>query len=189
MGWPVTSVRKPEERILVKRKTFIDCLAETVSWCAARVDESDPKWCLRSDCLRPVGEYYSEDDPSLWNSKQTIATAMEKRRELLGVAPASSVKKGPLYGGRLLICWYDYTNHNGLSAEYSRWYFDMMDNPPWDTWVAAIGEGVVAWVPPGFKGHASSGVEVACLGTFDWLDEPTPALRERVPRWLLRMAV
>ena len=111
---------------------FSSFVEATVSWCSDKVDVTKPRECLRSKELRTVVEKNGEDPAAVWNSSSLISTALSKRNELSKSNP--KIKQT----GRVLLCAYDYTNHNGLTDMETKGYIDEHDNPPWDTWICEI---------------------------------------------------
>lgn len=173
---------------MIESMAFTQQLVETIAWCEIRVDIANPKWCLRSKALRPDYDYESPDDPTFWNDAQIIQSVIDCRRNLLPISETSTPPTTGLHGGRLLLCFFEETNHNYGSAGESQWFFDGFDNPPWNTWVACIGDALVSWVPPQFLDLAAEGMAVECCQMLMWLEKPLPQLltkeSRQIPPWL-----
>jgi hypothetical protein len=175
---------------MINAATFAEQLAETIAWCKPRVDITDPKWCLRSTALKPDYEYDSADDPTLWNEVNIIQSVVQRRQHAMaGIEPTTLPTTG-LHGGRLLLCYFDETNHNYGSAEESEWFYDGYDNPPWDTWVAWLDNALISWVPPQFMDLASGGMAVECCQMLMWLEQPFSYVLDdkprQIPSWLMQ---
>ena len=104
--------------------TFAQQLAETIAWCKPRVDLTDPKWCLRSTELKPDCNYDSADDPTLWNDAHIVQSVVQRRQHAIAGIETTTPPSTGLHGGRLLLCYFDETNHNYGPAEESRWFYD-----------------------------------------------------------------
>lgn len=173
---------------MIDAATFAQQLAETIAWCKPRVDITEPRWCLRSRVLRPDYNYDSADNPTLWNDANIVHSVVQRRQHAItGIGMTSSLSAG-LQGGRLLLCYFDETNHNYGSAEESQWFYDGHDNPPWDTWVACLDDVLISWVPQQFMNLASGGMSVECCQMLMWLEQPFPCVLDdnprQIPGWL-----
>jgi hypothetical protein len=165
--------------------TFSKRFAETIAWCKPRVDITDPKWCLRSAALKPDYNYDSPDDPTLWNDASTIQSVIHCRQHALAETEMPTPPSTDLHGGRLLLCYFEETNHNYGSAKESRWFYDGHDNPPWDTWVACLDGALISWVPPHFMDLAAGGMAVECCQMLMWLEQPLSYVLDDKPREIL----
>jgi hypothetical protein len=163
------------------RETLIVRLREAVTWCAPRLRTEDPKWSLRSKELCPPVEFRDEDRLTFWNEAELVEHVVHARARLM---QGQNILDITLSGGRLLLCYFDDTNHNYLSASESEWYFDGFDNPPWDSWIGCSDGILVSWVPPEFLKHAEKGVDVECVDMLMWADSPSRA----APKWLVKAA-
>ena len=172
--------------------TFSRQLAETIAWCEPRVDAYDPKWCLRSDALKPNYDYYSSDEPTIWNDIKIIQSIVDRRQRALAAHETTITSPADLHGGRLLMCYFDKTNHNQCSADESRWFYDGNDNPPWDTWVAPVNDALVSWVPPQLLDLATEGMAVECCQMLMWLEQPLSYILDdkprQIPDWLKQLS-
>ena len=190
---------------------FVKRLNETIAWCVARVDVNDPKYCLRSERLRPDYAFDSEPeyDLDIWATTQMIDKVVETRSQLL--TPLSAIGTATeidLAGGRLLIHFLDESNHNGLTADITSFFLDNNDTPPWDTWVGAfIPESLahqppnevpiaysflISWVPPAFLKTVHEATEFECVGMLRWADAPredeSPVHSSSIPMWLQKLS-
>jgi hypothetical protein len=157
-------------------------LAETMAWCARRIDVSAPKVSLRSDDLRPHADY-DDDGITIWIEPEMIDRLVEARARI-------AMRRGvTVPDGRLLLCYYEENNHNWASAEASQWFFDGHDNPPWDTWVGRCDNALVAWVPAPFLHLAQAGIETECMGMLDWADSASRMEWRTTPAWLSALAL
>jgi hypothetical protein len=182
---------------------FVKQLAESRLWCQPRARVGDPELCLRSSDLRPDLETYYSEDRAIWVHPAMIREVVHKRHIALA-SRHQRVELVDLTGatGRLLLCAYDYTNHNGATADETSYFLDDHDVPPWDSWVAEVqGLGkasspaamggawpptldstlgreppnqglLVSWIPAEFIGLVERGLEVECVGMLCWADTP-----------------
>ena len=182
---------------------FLRQLAETRLWCQARANVDDPEHCLRSSELRPVLEANGSEDRAIWLHPKMIGDVARRRHIALS---SSGVKDDSMSTveatGRVLLCAYDYTNHNAATAVTTNYFLDEHDVPPWDCWVGevrglgsasapgSIGEAwpptldstlgqkppnqglLVCWIPTEFIGVVDRGLEVECIGMLCWADMP-----------------
>ena len=139
-------------------------LKQTIAWCQARADATNPKQCLRSAELAPrvlEGSY-----------QQAVASVARSRifelshaRESIGEPSVSSVNPEQLlayFPNAELAC--------GTAELETRGYFDVHNTPPWDTWIAlfldsapdhdSYGVCLVSWVPSQFESQVDAGIEV-----------------------------
>ena len=198
---------------------FSKFLETTISWCANKIDATNPRECLRSKELQAVVEEAGEDPSAIWNSSKLISSVLQKRNEL------SKTTFQQRQNGRVLLCAYDYTNHNALTDFETNGYIDEHDNPPWDTWICEIhcegggsskidygeswppnigsilGDGdpfhfvLAAWVPEEFEPLVQKAIEVECVGMLFWADSIypessiAPKYNEVLPKWFQGMYV
>ena len=184
--------------IACNSEQFLLALRKTVSWCNGKIDASQPKSCLRSDELRTIIEKNGQDPNAVWNSSRLISDVLQERDAQIVEQTSEKID------GRVLLCAYDYTNHNALTDSETEGYFDEHDNPPWDTWIceipclsglssksdyreswppnigSALGDGgpfeviLAAWVPKVFIGAVDRAIEVECVGMLLWADSKYP---------------
>jgi hypothetical protein len=190
---------------------FIKRLHETIVWCVSRVNTSNPKYCLRSDELRPDYEFSSEPDydVDVWADVQMINKVVDSRSQLMPAAALGTEVDIDLAGGRLLIHFLDESNHNCLTADITSYYLDFNDTPPWDTWVQAfIPEALahqsldsvpiayaflISWVPPEFLETVNEATEAECVGMLMWADAPRRwdgphDYADSIPMWLQKLS-
>jgi hypothetical protein len=132
---------------------FAAQLGETVEWCQDRADIVDPEHCLRSSELQPELGPYDGSVTALWVNSEMIEGVVQRRKQLLRSRgwSGSNDLTAAMRGGRLLLCAYEYTNHNGATAGDTSGFFDDHDVPPWDTWVGEVA-GLPGRDPPGTWG-------------------------------------
>ena len=122
-------------------------LAETIAWCAGRVDVGNPRDCLRSPALLPDDNrnYYqawcltdTDDGKTRTQSEvQGLVSAVATRRADL--LRADGYRPSPLppdlAGGRLLLAEPFNADWSGMAEGESRGFVDVHEVPAWDTWV------------------------------------------------------
>ncbi|MBC7172369.1 MAG: hypothetical protein H5U40_08090 [Polyangiaceae bacterium] len=156
---------------------LLKSLGESVAWCVPRARADHAEGSLRSPSLAPW--------PFAKQPTDAVDSVRMTRRDLLGTI--SIAMTANLRGGRLVL--YDPRRADPRSDAHdaSDGFFDRMETPPWDGWVAFIGEPgrdgyLVAYVPPVLLDTADAGVERA--GGLEWLDASAvglwPWLRQRL---------
>ena len=155
-------------RVFANRSSWkLPELAESAAW--------DLQWVFRSEDLRPETASEIPEDPSLMNFEALIAQALLQLDQMpLPEHPLSQ-------SGRLLLCYYEQTNHNGLTQILSDGYFDFFDNPPWDTWVDHQDGALIAWVPADLIEMVDTVIQDECVGMLMWMDHPRRSLFDRKP--------
>ncbi len=168
-------------------------LAETIAWCVNHASVDNPRDCLRDHQLRPPSFWY----PTEVYPRQAIVEALATRRaaQLLDWRGNNPVKEpaSDLAGGRLLL-YYPYANlDDGASESESHGFFDINNEPPWDTWVCFVQDGqhgseesydhcLVSWIPPQMIGLADAGISVNAEASIIWAaDVSTWAIRCQTP--------
>lgn len=145
-------------------ETILTRLAETIAWCVPRVNQDEPRTCLRSPALRP--------HPLERNRKAVVGSVAVSR--YMGLKHPKKCRASDLANGRLLIYEPDINLAHGLEEGETNGYVDIDNIPPWDTWVAYIYEGesnyLLSWVPPQFVALVTSGIQVSPEECFRWLD-------------------
>ncbi len=146
---------------------LLDVLRETIAWCHPRVDASAPQTCLRSPELRPneLFDLYAKTNK---HNESVVLDVAAQRRALLAEAPPVEPTGAE---GKLLFL--DPSTSTGCQAmdPASGGYFDLDDTPPWDTWVAFVGDRdhanrhdcsssalLVSWVPRELYPRARNGL-------------------------------
>jgi hypothetical protein len=118
---------------------FAAQLAETICWCNDRANVLDAQHCLRSPELQPDLGPHDGSFTALWVNREMIDDVVQRRRQVLRSREGNgSHSPSEMRSGRLLLCAYEYTNHNGLTAGQTAGFFDEHDVPPWDTWVGEV---------------------------------------------------
>jgi hypothetical protein len=156
--------------------TFKWRLAETIAWCAKHVSASDARDSLRSEHWRPPSFWYPE---SIYNPRIVV--------EALGVLRADELRSWPwpkssyplasaddLAGGRLLL--YDpYQNlADGAAKLESKGFFNVDNEPAWDTWVSFIYDPV-KWEKKN---------RIYLQGQYIWSDLPSKYFAECLVSWV-----
>ena len=154
-------------------------LAQTIFWCAPRVDTMYPKTCLRTHELRPrlleENRFYAVD------------TVVNAREAWGGEAIRDAEIPDALGGGRLLIYFPDTDLACGAAEDQTGGFFDVNNVPPWDTWVSYWeddepnvdrfdSEYLIAWVPPAFIESANEGINVNPEECIKWLADTSVEL-------------
>jgi hypothetical protein len=215
---------------------FARQLAETIAWCAPRVDPSRPRECLRSTEVRPdLERHYDTEtrlqpltqvsialnprletehdrDEWIWLTPPLVAALVQRRTRVLESVGATTAAAALVDRGRLLLSFYEYTDHDGATADLTRGYLDINDVPPWDTWVGDVpcvrsrppkmksihtvmgGDNVdrilVSWVPEPFLAVIDAAMKTEAFGMMAWNDDlPTDerafgVWHDLVPPWL-----
>jgi hypothetical protein len=182
---------------------FIQQLAETQRWCQPRTVTQDLEHCLRSPEIRPALELFYSNDRAIWVQTEMIREVTAQRKAKLAQKNEGRSSSPHLANdGRLLLCAYDYTNHNGATAAETDFFLDENDVPPWDTWVGEVtGLGsaralgiwggawpptldstigqvapnqglLVCWIPNEFVRIVEQALEIECVGMLCWADAP-----------------
>lgn len=163
---------------------FLRELGNAVRWCEKRVERLNPKWCLRSSELSPVamGELCNDPTVSLFGKPELVSKVSAKRATALreSLPAVSSVEI--LEGSRILVCRYEESNFNYLSATESLWYLDGHDQPPWDTWIGCWDECLFSWVPKEFVELVERGMTVDCFGVLMWVESANVVVGEHADR-------
>jgi len=181
----------------VSESVFILRLYETIHWCKNRVDLRFPESCLRSALFVPILASHAARWDALCLSSRMIEDLAQTRRR--NMVPNVGELPG-LLNGRILLCAYEYTNHNEAALAATDGYFDGDDVPPWDSWIAEVVSRVhsdagiawhdaskpdvstviecrqpahallAAWVPDPFIPLVQLGMEAECMGMLSWIE-------------------
>ena len=153
-------------------------LAQTIFWCAPRVDKANPSASLRTPKLRP---HLLEE-----NRSSAVDTVVYARESYGGVDIRKATIPRDLGGGRLLIYFPNSDLACGAAEQETAGFFDINNVPPWDTWVAYLQdeynidsfdtEYLIAWVPPEFVSLANQGVDVNPEQCIMWLSDTSVEL-------------
>lgn len=174
IGWLPSRSVEPEPSL----EPFFQSLAEAIIWCRLRRDVSSPQSCLRGP---PFG---TRATASI--DEEFVAAVVAWRRAEVGAVPASS----SVEEGRLLVYFPDANLCDGAAEVESEGFLDVENSPPWGTWVGLFhkelddgrgyGRYLVAWVPPEFLPHASSGIAVNPEECILWLQASELPLKRRL---------
>lgn len=179
-------------------------LAETITWCGKRASLTDPKDCLRTESLRPPSFWYGE---AVYPKQLVVDSLLEQRaKDLRGwqIDDYPTASADSLQGGRLLLYDPDQNLADGAAEDESLGFFNVNNEPAWDTWVSYIrfpdesekrnriylrGEYVwsqlrgdyfnnclVSWIPPQLVDLVTRGVNVNPEQCIAWADDTEIAL-------------
>lgn len=141
-----------------------------------RSEELRPREPLLSDKKRPSAAPYRAQQESVEERRARLVEDVVVRRLALAgsTAPSSS------NGGRVLASWgCNYSLWSGEAQTVSERFFDDLDLPPWDLWLAYeippgrqlyAGHALLAWVPDVLIEIAQRGIESAPGDCISWLD-------------------
>lgn len=178
---------------MVPQLQFSNCLSETIRWCVTRADVNNPKYCLRSEDLRPPTKFDPEQrkdhcDINVWVEGRLVEHVVKERSWILGRHDAQPEILAP-GRGRLLAHFFDYTNNDFLTSDMTNAFLDCYDTPPWDTWVYLVDQEVpllVSWVPPQFISSVDEAIGIQIAEALSWVDEERPySLYDEIPEWLV----
>jgi hypothetical protein len=170
---------------LESEKHFKKRLAQTIFWCASRVDTSNPKDCLRTPELRP--RIFEE---VRFSAVETVAIERE-RYGSVEIRDAQLPKD--LGGGRLLVYFPDVNLCCGTSEDETNGFFDIDNVPAWDTWVAYFASGkrsnasyLISWISPQLVEFVSRGIYVNPEECIVWLADADVSFAQDLRRegWL-----
>jgi hypothetical protein len=190
---------------------FEQRLAETIAWCERQPGIFRRAEYLRSPLLKPTIQTMQgfqlkrvlgmvPSKASLHMVESDEAAAMidatgQRREELLAESYIVPERNTTLAGGRLLAYFVGASAHDGTTASITD-YFDIEDNPPWDTWVYFVAgkEQIVAskknsdfrsvldgstartidyaisWVPPRWIEDVEEAMRSEYMGAIMWID-------------------
>jgi hypothetical protein len=165
--------------------TFATSLRETVAWSTPRIDADNPRWCLRSEQLRPPSDDWEDNNPGLFNQPEYIQYVTATRSRLLADQHFDVLVNNP--AGQLLVVDYNITNHNEATEDESNGFFDWADNPPWDLWVFELDDKLVCWIPAIFVDVVIRSMQVECMDMLHWVT-PDNARLGWHPDWMVNYA-
>ena len=126
-------------------------IAETAAWCRPRASLADPMKSLRSERLAPPADIWDVGAvrPLETFNARFLAQALarqgqvervcKKRSEILQESHFAS--NGPVpKDGQIFIVDVSESMNDGLAEAYTDGFFDVLNVPPWDTWLAYIVE-------------------------------------------------
>lgn len=146
-------------------------LAQTIFWCAPRVDVANPKGCLRTPELRP--RVFERD-------RFSAVDFVAIERELKGGVEFrdAQLPKG-LCGGSLLAYFPETNLYDGAAEIHTDGFLDVDNLSGWDTWIAFFedepetnyGSYLIAWIPPEFVELVSKGIDCNPEECIMWLSD------------------
>jgi hypothetical protein len=146
-------------------------LAQTILWCAPRVDVSNPKDCLRTPELRP--RVFERD-------RFSAVDFVAGERERYGGVEFQDAEVPKGLGGGHLLAYFPETNlYDGAAEIHTDGFLDVDNLPGWDTWVAFFedepetnyGSYLIAWIPPEFIELVSEGIAYNPEECIMWLSD------------------
>ncbi len=146
-------------------------LAQTIFWCASRVDVSKPKECLRTSELSP--RVFERDRFS------AVDFVAIERERYGGIEIRDAQVPKDLGGGRLLAYFPETNLYDGAAEIHTDGFLDVDNLPGWDTWVAFFedepktnyGSYLIAWIPPEFIELVSEGIAYNPEECIMWLSD------------------
>jgi hypothetical protein len=171
---------------------FKQQLAETIAWCAPRVQINDLRNSLRTVLPASVQELWEYDlNMRLVDSAVAIRSALFeasfRRKYTAWKKPVPPLPSG-LAGGRLLVFYPGSAIWDPAAEVESNGYFNGITIPAWDTWVYSGVEVVsrsngdkdieylICWIPPQILEWVDNGIEVDPTECIEWLDKTKPPL-------------
>lgn len=175
----------PETRIAYFRRSLI----ETVTWCQL-TQPGPPDTGFRSRELNPEGNL----DPAHY-SFSLVESVCRRRAELLKERKATLLHD---FGkaGQLLVFYPALSLFDGAAELSSDGYFNVNNEPPWDTWVY-FGETpeslepedyrffLLSWVPDSYLSIAQRGIDANPEGCIEWLSKTAHSIPVRLYSGLL----
>jgi hypothetical protein len=167
---PEPSLSDAQLELLAQRR------GDAARWCSIQAAGGQPlAHALRTPALEPD----LEESASLPALEAALAVLTERRAELIDVTAPGGMNVA--VAGRLLLCEFNMSIGSGESEVESRGFFDVMDRPPWDTWLVAFGrthrsqpdqpiECVLSWVPEIAVETVDAGVSANRCGCLRWVD-------------------
>ena len=161
-------------------------VAEAVFFFRLEPRRNDPNQHTRTTSIAPNGamvlEYETPDGKSEIFRPKTlerqllidqVAAARQKQLEAAGmIVPTKTLL---LAGGRVLACYLDDSDWDGLSGYHSRGLVDAYDVPGWDTWLHLYrtdrGDTLLAWIAPQFLDHAEAAIWANPRKCLEWFKE------------------
>lgn len=179
-------------------RRFRTRLCETIRWCEPLATLNNLRSCLRSEEFKSTLKL-EPDSIDIWVDRLQVEQLVAARANKLSKLQTQQALVGEsAFSGRLLAHLMDYSNHNGLSDDESKGFFDTNDTPPWDTWIDVVScdslydDILVSWVPQDFVHFVDRGVEAECMGMLSWCDAPRKDKNGNddfeIPDWLQGVA-
>jgi hypothetical protein len=146
-----------------------------MTWCSYkpfRSPELDPSTILN------VPEWSRETEPiAVWSDRQrdayqrAISWINEVRSEHLKTANLKIFEAVDVFSScKLLIHDCEETVEDGASEAASLGFYDLLDAPPWDTWVLYRNGKVFCCVPDFAIARAQSGIDANAVDCIHWAD-------------------
>ena len=163
-------------------KQFELYLAQTILWCAPRVDVSNPKNCLRTPELRP--RVFERDRFS------AVDFVAIERIRYGGIEFRDAQVPKDLGGGRLLAYFPETNLYDGAAEIHTDGFLDVDNLPGWDTWVAFFedepetnyGSYLIAWIPSEFVELVSEGIAYNPEECIMWLSDTDISFAQQLRR-------
>lgn len=184
------------EPISLGNSALLNSLVTVVAnWCEMHASINSPKSSLRTRalCTQSV-EWDKHLDESMMSEdewKTITKDVMLRRGELMQSASRSpQLSKDYQTKGRLLAFQCATSLHDGSSQYSSDGLFDLVDSPPWDTWILFATDGyvtepfnasvedegyLISWIPSPFIDLAQKGIDTNTTECLKWIvDANTP---------------
>ena len=177
---------------------IIRVIQEAATW----IEKVNPDFevnLYRTIDLSPKHYYHQIPDTK---KALVVSDLTDKRSELIKAAQVELIPVSKLVNyGKIMFFDANDTVLDGAPELASRYYVDIGDAPPWDTWLA-IGSQLnainfcesqplasnllIAWVPKAQYFYANEAVEVACIDNFEWPNSELISVRYGVVRGLFQ---
>jgi hypothetical protein len=139
----VAQILRSDPRLSDSLDPLWERVGDTIAWCRAHLDLSQPQQCLRREETRPrvlERDYFTAVSVVASLRRHRTRNAQEERS---------------LAGGRVLVYFPDEELADGAAEAESEGFFDVSNAPPWDTWLAMVEDAgqrarspyLLAWVP------------------------------------------
>ena len=163
-------------------QNFKSHLAQTILWCASRVDTANPKDCLRTPELRP--RVFERDRFS------AVDFVASERKLQGGVEFRDAQSPKGLCSGDLLAYFPETNLYDGAAEIHTDGFLDVDNLPGWDTWVAFFedesetnyGSYLIAWIPPEFVELVSEGIAYNPEECIMWLADTDVTFAQKLRR-------
>jgi hypothetical protein len=146
-----------------------------MTWCSYRPFRSPE---LDPSAILNVPEWSRDSEPiSAWSTRRrdayqrAIPWINEIRSEHLKAANLKSFEAVDVFSScRLLIYECEETVEDGASEAASLGFYDLLDAPPWDTWVSYQNGAVFCCVPDFAISRAQNGIDANIVDCIHWAD-------------------
>ncbi len=168
------------DKNLTSAENFKLRLAQTILWCASRVDIANPKDCLRTPELRP--RVFERDRFS------AVDFVVSERKLQGGIEFRDAQLPKGLCGGSLFVYFPETNLCDGAAEIHTDGFLDVDNLPGWDTWVAFFedepetnyGSYLIAWVPPEFVEIVSKGIDCNPEECIMWLADTDVSFAQKL---------